>query len=109
MNAYVIEWRIDEEYKTLHGISGIFLSREDAVSALEGTRMPCYKRIPNGIWKLGTSGCVAIIGEARPMTKDGVTWEIYGPDGGLVDGNGMDEPEYTIQEFEVGRIEGMGL
>ena len=103
MNAYVVEWQVDVKYKVLHGISGVFLSREDAVSALEGMCFDCFKEVPNGIWKL--AACKPVdFGEAFPRTKDGETWEVYGPDGGLVDGNGMDEPEFHISEFEIGRM-----
>ena len=104
MNAYVVEWQVDEGYRVFYGISGVFLSREDAVAALEGMSLECFREVPNGIWKLTASKAVEF-GKASPMTKDGETWEIYGPDGGLVDGNGMDEPEFHIREFEIGRME----
>jgi hypothetical protein len=104
MNVYVVEWQVDEEYHVSHGISGIFLSMEDAVSALEHTEFECFREVPNGMWKLIADNPVEF-GTAYPKTKDGKVWEIYGPNGMLVDGNGMDEPEYHITEYEMGQME----
>lgn len=108
MKAYVVEWHTENLYKSEHGISGVFLSMEDAVSTLWQTQVPCYRRVPGGMWKLGTCEGAAEVGVAYLATVDGAVWEICGPGGMLVDGDGKDEPEYTIREFEVGRIGEMG-
>ena len=104
MKVYIIEWQVDDDYRVLHGISGIFLSMEDAVSALESTELECFREVPNGMWKMIADKPVEF-GTAHPKTKDGKVWEIYGPNGMLVDGNGADEPEYRITEYEVGRFD----
>ena len=104
MKAYVVEWQVFDGYHILHGISGIFLSRLEAVAALEMMPFECFRAVPFGIWKLRADNPVEF-GTAYPRTKDGEVWEIYGPDGGLVDGNGRDEPEFHIWEYEIGKME----
>ena len=104
MKAYVVRWYVDRYHGgTDSDIYGVFLSREGAVSAIEGLAVPCYREVTGGIWKLRSSKAVET-GVATLKTKDGKVWEIYGPDGRLVDGNGADEPEFRISEHEVGEI-----
>jgi hypothetical protein len=104
MRVYVIEWQTDNGYWMSHGIGGIFLSRKDAVAALERTEFQCFREVPNGMWKLIADKPIEF-GTAHPRTKDGEVWEIYGPNGMLVDGSGKDEPEYRINGYEVGRLD----
>ena len=107
MDIYVVTRHVDRYHGgTDSDVCGVFTTLDDAIDAIKGLAIPCYRAIPGGMWKLVSDKAVEK-GLAHPRTKDGEVWEIYGPNGMLVDGNGMDEPEYRIGKYEIGKMEVM--
>ena len=109
MRVYVVTRHVERYHGgTDSDVIGVFETRTDAVDALRGMAIPCYRAIPGGVWKLMTRGKPAETGKAALRTSDGSVWEIYGPDGILVDGDCADEPEFRISEYETGKMETEG-
>lgn len=105
--VYVIRWEMpsgNRFYDQGSGILGAFLTRHKAMQALEAMEVPCWKSATLNHWRFYKINDYEEEGVAKPATKDGIKWELYGPDGELASAGPNDEPSFFIEKFRLDRL-----